>query len=139
MTWEVSLFSQLGLSSWYRRPDSNRHGPLAHWILSPRRLPVTPLRRVVPSCLIWLGTDETLLAQLRRPRERRVTRKEKKLTLLSSSIFIIAHFCLFVKISLVAEIHGSTIVNQIFRSLPFFIGGTPTAKANWIFSTFFEP
>ena len=28
-----------------RRSDSNRHGPRARWILSPVRLPISPLRR----------------------------------------------------------------------------------------------
>ena len=28
-----------------RRSDSNRHGPRARWILSPVRLPISPLRQ----------------------------------------------------------------------------------------------
>ena len=31
---------------WCRRGESNSHGRKAHWILSPARLPVSPLRHL---------------------------------------------------------------------------------------------
>ena len=34
----------LGEVGWCRRSDSNRHVPEGHWILSPARLPISPLR-----------------------------------------------------------------------------------------------
>ena len=35
---------------WCRRSESNRHEPKAHWILSPARLPISPLRHLF-NCL----------------------------------------------------------------------------------------
>lgn len=36
---------QYRIMRWYRRSESNRHGRKARWILSPVRLPVSPLRQ----------------------------------------------------------------------------------------------
>jgi hypothetical protein len=36
---------------WCRRRESNSHGHKAHWILSPARLPISPLRHT--SWFIW--------------------------------------------------------------------------------------
>ena len=37
------------VSNWCRRRDLNPHGLLGHWILSPARLPISPLRH----CFYW--------------------------------------------------------------------------------------
>lgn len=99
---------------------------------------IPPLGRVVPSCLPRLGTGERCWRSYDDPEERRAYKKGK-LTLLSSSIFIITYFCLSVKFSFVAEVNGSAIINQILRSFPFFLGSTKTAEANRVFSALLKP
>lgn len=50
--------AQIALSAlfaWCRRRESNSHGRKAHWILSPARLPVSPLRHFNEPIIATLG------------------------------------------------------------------------------------
>ncbi len=44
--------------TWCRWPDSNRHGLLARWILSPLRLPIPSHRQIALAIIIILGKEE---------------------------------------------------------------------------------